>query len=343
MMRFECEKRITDNASSGVEMHALGSPLQNRLFEQIRDHLGGSVAIGDRINEAELAGRFGVSRTPVRHVLKRLESDGVVSYEHSRGFRLIKLVPASAAGSAEVETGLLDKHVLRDMALGAFSGAVSERSLLQRYDVSRRELLSTLRSLTRDGLVDPSPGQGWIFADISSEALRKSYDFRKIVEPAGILADGFDLDRQRLDAIEAAHRRALDELEGMDGPALFDLDARFHHVVASFSGTGFLEEAIDRQNTIRRVAEYAASVRKERMGQSMREHLDIIAALKAGDRQHAAALMHVHLKLSAAETFIHLEADLDTVRAGGVDLEAGRKGGAEAGADGSDPSEGAAG
>ena len=40
---------------------------------------------GSRLNERELAQEFGVSRTPLRAVLQRLENDGLISSQHGHG------------------------------------------------------------------------------------------------------------------------------------------------------------------------------------------------------------------------------------------------------------------
>ena len=45
----------------------------------------GELAPGARLIETELATRFGVSRTPFREALHRLESQGVVAHDTRRG------------------------------------------------------------------------------------------------------------------------------------------------------------------------------------------------------------------------------------------------------------------
>ncbi len=50
-----------------------------------RGILDGGRALGSRLREEELAGELGVSRTPVREALRRLESDGLVVLQPHRG------------------------------------------------------------------------------------------------------------------------------------------------------------------------------------------------------------------------------------------------------------------
>lgn len=44
--------------------------------------------MGNRLGEAELAARLGVSRTPIREALRRLSADGLVELEANRGARV---------------------------------------------------------------------------------------------------------------------------------------------------------------------------------------------------------------------------------------------------------------
>jgi DNA-binding GntR family transcriptional regulator len=50
----------------------------DQLFKAIED---GSLRPGDRLLETELATRFGVSRTPVREAIRRLEADGIIEHK----------------------------------------------------------------------------------------------------------------------------------------------------------------------------------------------------------------------------------------------------------------------
>ena len=58
----------------------------DRAYEAIRgDILSGRLAPGERLREEELTRQIGVSRTPVREALRRLESDGYTIVEPNRG------------------------------------------------------------------------------------------------------------------------------------------------------------------------------------------------------------------------------------------------------------------
>ena len=289
------------------------TPLQTRILEELRFRISDSANPGDRINEAEIAEQLGVSRTPIRRVLMQLEAEGVLSLEPQRGF-VVKDPASLLRGHEHSSDDLLDERVMRDMAVGDLQGIVSERALMQRYHVPNGVLMSTLRRLTRDQLVEPSPGRGWIFADVGLNALAESYRFRQIVEPASLLSDGYQLAHDLLQRIDADHVYAIENIHNLGRRRLFDLDARFHRMIAEGARTSELRNAIERQNNIRRIAEYIGFVRQERLRQSMNEHRGIIAALLGGNRHLAASLMHIHLEISHEETFTHMHEDLHVLR-----------------------------
>lgn len=65
----------------------LGESAYARIRAAIRD---GSLAPGERLTEVDLAARFGVSRTPVRQAIARLEAEGLLTHEARRGLTVTR-------------------------------------------------------------------------------------------------------------------------------------------------------------------------------------------------------------------------------------------------------------
>jgi DNA-binding GntR family transcriptional regulator len=62
-------------------------PVRERAYNQVKsDLLSGRFTPGERLTEEHLAKSLGVSRTPVREALHKLESEGLVKPLESRGF-----------------------------------------------------------------------------------------------------------------------------------------------------------------------------------------------------------------------------------------------------------------
>lgn len=68
------------------------SELSDAIFDLI---VAGTYRPGEKLNEIELAERFGVSRTPVREALKTLSSSGVIAIERHKGARVVDYSPES--------------------------------------------------------------------------------------------------------------------------------------------------------------------------------------------------------------------------------------------------------
>jgi DNA-binding GntR family transcriptional regulator len=67
------------------------STLTTRALEALRAAIvDGRLGAGERYSVAQLAERFGVSRTPVREALLVLERQGVVRFERNRGVRVLE-------------------------------------------------------------------------------------------------------------------------------------------------------------------------------------------------------------------------------------------------------------
>ncbi|MGV8872017.1 MAG: GntR family transcriptional regulator [Rhodococcus sp. (in: high G+C Gram-positive bacteria)] len=96
--------------------------LDDAIFDLI---LSGTYAPGEKLNETELAARFGVSRTPVREALKSLASTGVVSVEKNKGARVTEYSRESVAAMYSARS-LLEPYAAR-LATPFFVGDALER------------------------------------------------------------------------------------------------------------------------------------------------------------------------------------------------------------------------
>src|SRR5262245_25650567 len=66
--------------------------IKDVIYQELRERIVfGGFAPGDRLVEAELANRFGVSKTPVREALLTLEGEGLVVLRPHRGAEVTRL------------------------------------------------------------------------------------------------------------------------------------------------------------------------------------------------------------------------------------------------------------
>jgi DNA-binding GntR family transcriptional regulator len=98
--------------------------------------VSGEFARGDRLRETELAERVGVSRTPIREALRRLDSEGLVDFVPNRGARV----------TAWTERELDDLYEARAL-LESFAAKLAA-SRIKREQLGRlRELAAEMKAL----------------------------------------------------------------------------------------------------------------------------------------------------------------------------------------------------
>ncbi len=84
-------------------------PLRDVIFETLRKAIvSGDIKPGERLMEVSLANQMGVSRTPVREAIRRLEAEGLVTMIPRKGTHVSELSVKDIMDVLEVRT-VLDK------------------------------------------------------------------------------------------------------------------------------------------------------------------------------------------------------------------------------------------
>lgn len=82
-------------------------PLRDVVFETLRKAiLTGTLEPGERLREVQLAERLGVSRTPVREAIRKLELEGLVSMVPRRGAEVARITDKNLRDVLEVRRHL---------------------------------------------------------------------------------------------------------------------------------------------------------------------------------------------------------------------------------------------
>jgi DNA-binding GntR family transcriptional regulator len=101
-------------------------PVSERTYEYLRSRvLSGGFNPGDRLTEEHLAEELGVSRTPIREALHKLELEGLIKSLETRGF----IIPRES--NEEVEELFDLRAVLEGYTLRLICERISEETLKQ--------------------------------------------------------------------------------------------------------------------------------------------------------------------------------------------------------------------
>ncbi|WP_161874704.1 GntR family transcriptional regulator [Ihubacter sp. rT4E-8] len=99
-------------------------PLREIVYEQLkRQILTGKITPGTRMMEVELAEEMGVSRTPVREAIRKLEKEGLVTIEPRRGAYASDISVRDMVDTLEV------REDLEGLAAALVAGRMTEEQL----------------------------------------------------------------------------------------------------------------------------------------------------------------------------------------------------------------------
>jgi DNA-binding GntR family transcriptional regulator len=127
------EVRGATSGTAAIVHRQLWQATADRLRDEI---LSGSLGVGAKLNEIDLAERYGVSRVPVREALRALAQTGVVVFVPRKGAFV------STPGDADYEEVYLARHAIETAGVRAAVARVTDGDVRQ----LRRQLRGVERS-----------------------------------------------------------------------------------------------------------------------------------------------------------------------------------------------------
>ena len=146
--------------------------LVDQLAARIRARvLTGEIAVGSRLRQERLAADFGVSRTPIREALRKLQADGIVELQPNRG-AIVRGATARAIREAyEVRAEL--EGLAAELAATRIDDAQ-----LQKLHAAQRLFVTSIAKLVRAGV--PASGGD----DANGEWMRANDVFHRVIQEA---------------------------------------------------------------------------------------------------------------------------------------------------------------
>lgn len=279
-------------------MNDLHRNLAGKILTHIRS---ASLAHGDHLTEQRLQQLLGTSRQPIRAALAHLADHRVVKKVPNKGFYVdepLALSPEDLQRGDVRTDEALYARIAADRLSRALGDRISENDLMRRYDVSRLQLRRVLTRIAGEGWIERNEGRGWSFASLidSVDAYRESYELRQMLEPQGLMAPGFQLDRGLLEMLRDQQQALRDGgWQTLGQMELFETNSAFHEGLAQMSGNRFLHATIARMNQLRRLVEYRHTLDRQRVLDQNGEHLQILDALEDGQVAAAAELLRQHI------------------------------------------------
>ena len=195
---------------------------------------------------------------------------------------------------------LADKayYALRDMivSLELPPGAVlNEAKLMAQLGMGRTPVREAVRMLVQAKLVEVYPRRGVFVTPVNIRDLASLSEVREILEAhaARLAAQrATDDDRRELAPLidECRRKSSLDRRE------LIDLDQRIHRHIYRWTHNSFLEATLDEYYVLALRIWFLALDRVERLDEAVREHRELLEAIRDRDAERAEQAMRSHVQ-----------------------------------------------
>ena len=199
---------------------------------------------------------------------------------------------------ADTATSLSDQayYRLREMIVTLEmppGAAINERDLMVRTGLGRTPIREALRTLANERLVEIFPRRGVLVAGVNAGDLAGLSEVRRLLEPPAARAAA----ERRTAADRAATEGLIAELDDADGDerSLIDLDQRIHRHVYRCTHNPFLVAMLGEHYLLSLRIWFLALDRVETLGDAVREHRDLLEAIRDGDGDLAEAAMRRHI------------------------------------------------
>ena len=199
--------------------------------------------------------------------------------------------------AAESKTNVLYQQVREKIVCGEIKpGAIlTEAGLADEYGVSKAPVREALVLLGHEGFVESMPRTGHVVATFTVQDVLETFHLRSILEAE---AAGLAAERITEEGIAALLKNsdeefALSERVHEDGfyERAYELNMEFHQLIARASGNRRLADLIKRlMEDMRRMLAFDPRFVEPR------QHMEIIEALKHGDRARAEQAMRIHME-----------------------------------------------
>lgn len=169
-----------------IERKNLRSQVRAELLQRMRT---GLVQPGEGINEVQLAGSLGVSRTPLREALIALESEGQIESENGKGFRFAPLSASEFRDLAPVMAALegLALELTPPEALPAIGSRLKEMAEAFAEELVEHQLIITKDDEWHSVMLSACPNSRLLSV---IESVRSSFHrYESLLVPENVLVE----------------------------------------------------------------------------------------------------------------------------------------------------------
>lgn len=172
---------------------------------------------------------------------------------------------------------------------------VSERELMERLGLGRTPIREALRDLARECLVEVYPRRGIFVSAVYAGDIAGLSEVRAALESQAARLAAERRNDDDLTATEALLDELAQTADQRDERGLIELDQRIHRHVYRCTHNPFLEATLEEYYVLTLRIWFLALDRVERLDDAIREHRELLEAIRDRDPQRAEAVMRLHV------------------------------------------------
>ena len=188
---------------------------------------------------------------------------------------------------------------------------LDEIRLAKQFGVSRTPIREALQRLVASGIAEQLPRRGVFVRQPGPVELMEMFETMAEIEAVCGRLAAVRISDAALEELDQANSLCRDAVASQDTDAYYRENERFHHTIYAQSGNSYLAgQALRLHRRLKPFRRLQLRLRG-RLAQSMGEHEEIVAALRAGDEARAATALRNHVGIQG-EKFRHLMTELRT-------------------------------
>ena len=212
---------------------------------------------------------------------------------------------------------LLSQKVYRALKTEIIKGSLkpgtklSEGKIAKQMGVSRTPIREALRELAAEGFVKISPNQGVVVSNASVEDVQEVLQIRGVLEGLAARLATKTINEEEIKELEKYQKRMEHYTNKDDVLAFSEMDAEFHELILNICGNNRLIQI--RKNLSDQAHRYrirSLSV-PGRLKYSLKEHQEIVEALKRKNSEQADRLSQKHIENVLANILAHKDKEED--------------------------------
>jgi len=192
---------------------------------------------------------------------------------------------------------------------------ILEVNIAKRLGVSRTPVREALRELAAEGFFAMKPNLGMIVIGFSIEDLKEVLEIRKLLEGFATSIAAKKISKEEIKKIEKIIKKMSISISKNDLLVYSDLNAEFHNLIFNICGNKRLIKIYDNlSNSEHRFRIRSLRNNPERLRYSLKEHQEILEALKRKDSEQAYKLSQKHIENILENILAHggKEEDINT-------------------------------